>query len=131
MLWLGKSSSAYVITNLNAARDVTSFYTYPDTTPTTDKTILTQNMKVPHFHHSATPLPDHRVLIVGGNSPVVEVYNPKLNVFSEMGNLNHSRHLHTAILMPREQVLIIGGKGSTNSSRTIEISPVLVSAKAD
>jgi len=33
VLWLGKSSSAYVITNLNAARDVTSFYTYPETTP--------------------------------------------------------------------------------------------------
>lgn len=65
--------------------------------------------------HSATLLPDGKVLVVGGfaggeNSLAsAEVFDPATNTFASAGNMNASRAGHTATLLPNGRVLIAGG----------------------
>jgi hypothetical protein len=96
--------------------------------PITAKFTLTQNsMAAPHFLHTANLLPNGRVIIIGGYSPLVEVYDPITNNFSPFGQLTKSRNLHTTIILPidrdKYQILVIGGAGE--SSATVELSPIL------
>ncbi|HBI16280.1 MAG TPA: hypothetical protein DDY20_12365 [Desulfobulbaceae bacterium] len=65
-------------------------------------------------HHTATLLPDGRVLVAGGvrypgNS--AELYDPAANTWSAAGNLTVGRFDHTATLLPDGQVLVTGGEG--------------------
>src|SRR5215467_1952275 len=68
--------------------------------------------------HSATLLPDGRVLIAGGygaGSAVIagaEVYAPSTGVFTPTGDMIEPRGGHTAILLATGKVLIVGGYGA-------------------
>ena len=66
--------------------------------------------------HTATLLPDGRVLIVGGWSSVkgktvasADIFNPSTNAFTPAASLPISRHEHTALLLPTGKVLLAGG----------------------
>jgi hypothetical protein len=69
--------------------------------------------------HTATLLPNGKVLIVGGatypgNGTVVilassEIYDPVSQTFTVSGSLNTARTQHTATLLPNGKVLIAGG----------------------
>jgi hypothetical protein len=67
--------------------------------------------------HSATLLPDGRVVIIGGIpsgvpnavTNLVEVYNPATATFSVMGNILQPRRSHTATLLPDGRILVAGG----------------------
>src|SRR4029453_7382162 len=66
--------------------------------------------------HTATLLPDGRVLIVGGYGPggalaSAELFDPTAGAFREAGSLATARGGHTAILLPTGRVLVIGGYG--------------------
>jgi hypothetical protein len=68
--------------------------------------------------HSATPLPDGRVIIAGGNignlpSNLTELYDPVANTWSLGGNLNTKRAQHSAILLPTGQAMVAGGYSFT------------------
>ena len=68
------------------------------------------------YWHSATLLPDGKVLIVGGNivggdSSSAHLYDPDTGVLSITGHLNRARSLHTATLLPDGKVLVAGGEG--------------------
>jgi hypothetical protein len=70
--------------------------------------------------HTATLLPDGRVLIAGGAAgglPVnsAELYDPATNAFSPTGNLTYGRFGHSATLLPNGTVLMAGGM-STDSA---------------
>lgn len=66
--------------------------------------------------HSATLLPDGRVLIAGGweefdTLPLAsaEIYNPAANTWTGAGTMAIARGAHTATLLPNGRVLVTGG----------------------
>jgi len=71
--------------------------------------------------HTATLLPDGRVLVVGGGCPptqkcqdhavVAEVWDPQTATFEPAGSLAQLREGHTATLLPDGRVLVVGGSG--------------------
>ena len=69
--------------------------------------------------HTATLLPDGRVLVCGGinaSSVVIttaQLYNPATNNWSATDGLNTARTTHTANLLPNGHVLVAGGDSSS------------------
>ena len=84
--------------------------------PSNAGTIMpTGNMAVARSGHTATLLPDGRVLIAGGmvrNGEFLvgaELYNPTTGTFSQTGEMTSRRVSHRASLLPDGKVLITGG----------------------
>src|SRR5215211_7069831 len=63
-----------------------------------DEQTLVPDMAIQRSGHTATLLPDGRVLVVGGNSAITscEIYDPALNTWTAGGNLSTARIGHTA-----------------------------------
>jgi hypothetical protein len=64
--------------------------------------------------HTATLLPNGKVLIAGGSpagtpTASAELYDPATDTFSPTGSMNNDRGAHTATLLPTGKVLITGG----------------------
>lgn len=90
--------------------------------PATGTFIRTGNMIAARSNHTATLLPDGRVLIAGGVAvdyvygvsdasdwATAELYDPSTGTFAATGNMTMPRSDHTATLLPDGRVLIIGG----------------------
>lgn len=83
------------------------------------------------YSHTATLLPDGRVLIAGGfNStliagphpiPNAELYDPATGTWSTTGSLVTARGHHTATLLSNGKVLVAGGYNSTISIGSSEL----------
>ncbi len=76
--------------------------------------------------HTATRLPDGRVLIAGGENGSgvlnsTEIFDPAAGTFSLGGNLNSPRVDHSATKLADGRVLIAGGRGDTGSLNSTEI----------
>jgi N-acetylneuraminic acid mutarotase len=73
----------------------------------------TGNLNTGRGDHTATLLPNGKVLVTGGyrngslNS--AEIYDPTSSVWIITGNLNTARELHTATLLQNGKVLVAGG----------------------
>ncbi|HJS19383.1 MAG TPA: kelch repeat-containing protein [Anaerolineales bacterium] len=87
-------------------------------------------MNVPRAAHTATLLPDGRVLIAGGFREEVtsevaiadaELFDPTTKTFVPTGSMNEPRDGHTATLLPNGQVLIVGGWNQSGRSSTAEL----------
>jgi len=69
------------------------------------------------YGHTATLLPDGRVLVVGGYGEdatwldSAEVWDPTTGEFESAGSLGVGRHAHSATLLPNGEVLVVGGYG--------------------
>jgi len=80
---------------------------------------LTGSMSTVRFQgHTATLLPDNRVLVSGGANGITveasaEIYDPALGTWSLTGSMSVDRYVHTATLLPDGRVLVSGG--ATNS----------------
>jgi hypothetical protein len=81
------------------------------------------NMTSPRSGHTATLLPDGRVLIAGGGGSVIagqlfapsnssEIYDPATGAFSAAGNMIGNHVCQQAILLNNGKVLIAGGSSS-------------------
>ena len=78
----------------------------------------TASMSAARAAHTASALPDYRVLVVGGftgeggNARGAEVYDPAAQRFLPLPRMITLRHSHTATVLPTGQVLIVGGYGA-------------------
>ena len=88
--------------------------------PSTAIFSMTANMGMPRAGHTATLLPDGKVLIVGGFSSVTgggydggtdtaELYDPDTETFTRIGRMTAARSWHSATLLNNGEVLIAGG----------------------
>lgn len=79
--------------------------------------VPTGNMTTQRGSHTATALPDGRVLLTGGTNgrgtilASAEIYDPITGTFQLTGNMSRPRFGHSAILLPDGRVLIVGSDG--------------------
>ena len=76
---------------------------------------ITGSLDTARYNHTATLLPNGKVLVAGGSGTgnvllnSAELYDPANRTWSRTVNLNTTRYLHTATLLPSGKVLIAGG----------------------
>jgi N-acetylneuraminic acid mutarotase len=88
--------------------------------PATGTWAATGNLVTARGSHTATLLPNGKVLVAGGKSVTfslasAELYDPATGIWSETGNLATARHFHTATLLGNGQVVAAGGFNSSSS----------------
>ena len=101
--------------------------------PITEIWSLTGSLKQAREHHTATRLPDGKILAVGGIGPIpitngvsypalnsAELYNPASGVWQLVGSTNAPRYLHTATALPDGRVLAVAGTGSRMSAEIFD-----------
>jgi hypothetical protein len=105
-------------------------------TVVTDTWIPTANMATDRALHTATMLPNGKVLVAGGNSPApsptgsAEIYDPVTATWTATGNMTVPRQSHVATLLPNGTVLVAGGEGGVPPSGG-SAAPFSVQASAE
>src|SRR5581483_4985193 len=82
--------------------------------PGTERFTSTGAMSVARSVHTATLLPDGKVLIAGGANisgvlASAELYDPLTGSFTPTGEMTQARSFHTATLLQNGKVLMVGG----------------------
>lgn len=96
--------------------------------PATGLWTPTAEMDTARAWHSATLLPDGRVLVVGGRDTLgvtlagAELYDPATEKWTDLPTMRDSRSNHTAVLLPNGKVLISGGVQLALSQRLLDTS---------
>jgi WD40 repeat protein len=89
--------------------------------PTSGLWSATGALAVARHLHTATILPDGKVLVVGGSNGTTdlanaEIYDPETGQWTPTGSLITARYYHTATLLPSGKVLVTGGGGTMLAS---------------
>src|SRR5450755_2384902 len=79
--------------------------------------VNTGSLATAHDSHTATLLPNGKVLVAGGvNGPgdqtataIAELYDPASGTWTATGSLVTARYVHSATLLPNGKVLVAGG----------------------
>jgi hypothetical protein len=101
-----------VIATILIAFACTASHPSVPTTPAPGAIVGVSAMSVARAAHTATPLRDGRVLLVGGldaAAGTAELFDPKTRTFTRTGSLLTPRGSHTATLLPDGRVLMAGG----------------------
>ena len=103
---------------LLAAGGYSTNFTYPRVSaaaelydPATGTWSSTGAMHTNRCYHTATLLPNGKVLVVGGDGGLssAELYDPATGAWTMTGALASGREYHTATLLPNGMVLVVGG----------------------
>lgn len=94
--------------------------------PVNDTWSSTGNMNTARWTHTATTLPDGRILVAGGSvgpewnhvTNNAELYNPSTGLWSNTGSMNAARSNHQAVLLNNGNVLVFGGINSSFRGHT-------------
>ncbi len=90
----------------------------------------TSELSVLRASHSATLLPNGKVLVAGGQSLLgtapaalnsAELYDPDTGTWTATGSLNQARYNHTVTLLPNGRVLVVGGNTATQILNSAEL----------
>ena len=78
----------------------------------------TGRLTIARFDHTATLLPDGKVLVAGGQGrpgdlASSELYDPATRTWMSTGSLATDRFSHTATLLPNGKVLVAGGEDTS------------------
>lgn len=102
------------------------------------RVIVAKRMTVPRAAHTTTPLPDGRVLVVGGctlegcemadEGATAELYDPFARSFAETGSMTTERVSHTATPLLNGKVLVVGGWDSDGVLSSAELYDPATSA---
>ena len=93
--------------------------------PATNTFTATSDMNEPRNGHTATLLPNGKVLLTGGwnqhgRTTTAELYDPQMGTFEYTGSLMAPRQGLTATLLDNGQVLIAGGDSARNTPQHME-----------
>jgi len=69
----------------------------------------TGSMTGTRYTHTATLLPNGKVLVAGGGWLLAELYDPATGAWTATGSMTDLRGAHTATLLPHGKVLVAGG----------------------
>jgi WD40 repeat protein len=86
----------------------------------------TGSMTVPRYAHTATLLPNGKVLVAGGSandsySASAELYDPATGTWAATGSMATARYVHTATLLSNGKVLVAGGYGGNAPLASAEL----------
>lgn len=113
----GGEAGGVALTSLEIYNPSGSFWTAPAAT-----------LATPRSRHTATLLPNYKILILGGRNGAgaplasAELYDPYLDSMTPVAaTLTTAREDHTATLMADGRVLIAGGRGPAGTLASLEI----------
>ena len=86
----------------------------------------TGSMVTARTAHTATLLPNGKVLVVGGSDGInslstSELYDPATGTWSATGSMNTARVDHTATLLQNGKVVVAGGFGTSSALASAEL----------
>jgi hypothetical protein len=122
-----QAQTTFIVTGSNSAGSVTAQVAITVATAAVGEWLPADAMNVKRSKHTATLLPDGRVLVAAGTSNKVlssaELYDPAADTWSQTGDLVVKRQLHSATLLPNGKVLVAGGfnNGGGTSQSSAEL----------
>jgi N-acetylneuraminic acid mutarotase len=112
------SGKVLVAGGLNTAASAGSIALAELYDPATNAWTSAGAMSAPRYSHTATLLPNGKVLVVGGlNSATfatlatAELYDPSTNSWTTVNPMAGARYLHTSTLLANGKLLVMGGSG--------------------
>lgn len=86
--------------------------------PSLDSWSFAASLKTARARHTATLLPNGKLLVTGGDAvgTSVELYDPGANTWATGAPMGTARSAHTAVLLANGKVLVFGGAGTSLST---------------
>ncbi len=85
----------------------------------------TGSLATTRYSHTATLLPNGKVLVTGGNNggtlASAELYDPASGTWTATGSMATARQDHTATLLPNGKVLVVGGYNGSSYVASAEL----------